>query len=550
MNQDQQDYGNNGGVPDQELGMGYSNITQMGTTTFCVNTSDIKLDGKPISVIEFGSSMNFATVQKDLGVDVTLDVDISKFSGSLAAQYAKSIQDVGYSISFSFVFQIQLPTRVLHIDQFGPAALNPFGAGAFAEGQDRFREICGDSFSVEEKSGARLYTTLNVKFDSKYDKTKFAANFNGNLADLGSAVLEIDGVAEKHSISGSIELSAIQEGGDVMQLTGIFGKTDQNNILNCRLNATAMDGCNKAISDIINYAKQEFAYQIRLDNATGNIIGVPSALGYTYLEYDKIGIDEQHFGLTPEVLAIRRFLGQTDDFLRTTDAYLKTVIYSGHVSGLMDYSVYKDPQIWGGKWFWNPEWIDIEQTAQLQRTSASVTNIMGVLESSYVGAIQCYKDPSLCKSVNDTVTRAMADNPIATSTLNLFHKAISFTTNCDGVNYGYRFMLPVGLMAQGQGTKYMEQSNFTLIPEAKSVVITRTYWVKITNDPDLAALKIIDSSNDPTVIHNCLTFSPTGNDDAISVYTGPLIGPCKDAMCPTVSGATAYITFFEVESPL
>ena len=550
MTQDEQNYGSEGLIPDQELGMGYSNITQMGTTTFCVDTSNIKFQGKPISVISFGSSMDFASVQRDLGVDVTLNVSISKFSGSAAAQYAKSIQDLGYSMSFSFVYQIQLPTSILHIDQFGPAALNPFGAGAFKEGLDRFREICGDQFAVEEKAGARLYSTLNIKFDSKYDKTKFALNVKGGLSDLGSAVLDINNIAEKHSISGSIELSALQEGGNVMRLARIFGTGDDNNILNCRLNTTALDNCNKVISDIINYAKQDFAYQIRLDNVTGTVIGVPSTLSFSYLTYNKIGIDEQHAGVDPNVLAIRNFLGQTDDSLLRLDAYLKTVVYSGHVSGLIDYSVYKPVQIWGGKWSWSPEWIDVEQHAQLQRTSSSVKNILNVLESPYVGAIQCYKDPSLCQSINDGVRQAIADNPIATSTLDLFHKAVSFTTNCDGVDYGYRFMLPVGLTPNNDGTKYMEQSSFTLVSSNSTKNLTLAYLLQWHHDPEVVTLNIIDSSNNATVLQECNTFRPSSSSDAVSVYSGPLIGACKDIMCPWTSSATAYIAFFEVDSPL
>ena len=277
---------------------------------------------------------------------------------------------------------------------------------------------------------------------------------------------------------------------------------------------------------------------------------MPSALGFSYLTYDKIGIDEQHAGVDAEVLAIRRFLGETDTYLRQIDTYLKTIIYSGHVSGLMDYSVYKPVQTWGGEWFWNPEWIDIEQHAQLQRTTSSVANILNVLESSYVGALQCYKDPFTCKTVNATVIQAMADNPIATNTLSLFHKAITSTTNCDGVDYGYRFMLPVGLDHNTNGTKYMEQSNFTMIVPAKNVALTLTYLLVINHEPESAALRIIDSSNNASVVIDCGSFGPTGNHDAVQVYTGALIGACKDAMCPVSSSSTAYITFFETDSPL
>ena len=563
-------------IPDQTIGMGYSDLTQIGTSTFCVNRDTITLHGKPISVIGFGSSMDFSQTQSDLGVDVSGTMSIGKFSGSLAAQYAKSIQDVGYSMSYSFVYKINLPTRVLEVKKFGPDALNEFGQGAFKEGLDRFQEICGNKFVVQETTGAKLYTTLNIHFASHYDKSKFALNFQGSITDLGSAVLNIGTAAKSHSVSGSIELSAIQEGGNVMRLAEIFGKTDDNSILKCQLKpkdkdpgSANIEECSKVMSDIINYAKQDFAQQIRYnDTGTSDIIGIPTSLGYAYLEYDKIGIDKIHSGITDEVVKIRTALGELDDTMVRKQAYLKTLLHSGHITGMMDYVLSKDGQPnltpnWVGQWFWQPELVNIEEKAQLDASYLHVNNIINALESQYSGAIQCYKFPEDCAGIKAGIDGVVAKNPIADDTIEFFQSAYVLNANCNGVNYGLRFMLPLGKGTMGKGEKgayYFEQSEFNLPdPQKANATITKA----LSNSCGISVSAAEGGGTQASLYINdfdtsCGLFHQVNDaTDIVPIYSGDLTRTakamdCASYICPVelAQNSVVGILFYETESPV
>lgn len=429
------DESNVASIPEVQIGMGYSDTTQMGTSTFCVNSSHIELHGKPISVIGFGSSMNFRQTQQDLGIDLTANVSIDKFSGNLVAQYGSSIKDTSYSISYSFVYKIQLPTRIVHVDKFGPDALSSFGLGVFQEAQkngnlDRFLDVCGNKFAVQETSGAKLYTTLTVDFDSKYDKSKFALGFKGSISDIGSAVLDISQNATSTSLSGTISLSAVQMGGNVMRLAQIFGRDsrgEDNNILKCRLTEEDVKNCANVVGDIIDYAKSDFANQITFNSTTGDVIGTPTSLEFTYLEYDKIGIDNAHVVDNKTITEIRAFLGKTDDDAMAINTYLNKLLYTSGVTGLMDYAVYKDNQTWSGKWHWDPQLVAIEQKAELLVSYQNANTILNAVRSQYSGAIQCYKEMDTCFTVRDYVNSTIINNPIAYDTINFLRKPIYLT---------------------------------------------------------------------------------------------------------------------------
>jgi len=381
-------------TPAPIAGGGYSTDGQMPTFLQCLKEYNSTFVGGGKSVVYFSDSISFNELQRALNIEVDEKASIGIFSEDASANYARHIQDDNYTQSFYYAETINLPTKVIQIEDYGTDALGNIGKSVYAQGPNKFREVCGDQVIKQLGLGAGLYVTLRIEFHTHSDKETFSSNIDVTLGDLGSASSSISSVISKYNLQANLELSALQIGGDITQIAKIFNNScgDHYCITSCSF--SNLSACQGIIDGVITYAMNNFPQQI--DFQDGKVLGSAEITSYTYMPFTVLGLDVGPSILNSTIIDARAKLGET---------YTTYNIYATQIEHVL-----KDLPI--------SNVLDINTKQALEQEQVNVNANLALLQDPNNGGIACYIDPITCPDVANTILSNL--KPLQPSLLDQF----------------------------------------------------------------------------------------------------------------------------------
>ena len=274
--------------PYQLLGGGYSSDMQMAVMP-CINLDSINFQGNS-SYSGFSSSYDFNQLLDELLLNTAEHPsNLWIFASNSEAVYARYANDTIYTISYHFASTVSLPQRVLVLTGNGTAALNSFGLGAYNQGADIFRAVCGDEVVVKETPGAKLFLTMKMTFDKLADKNLFSSQLPATFTDINTGYKTIATLLQSHAANGNLQLISYQYGGDATQLSKILALNANGKgyaLTTCSFDQ--ITDCQGTVQAILGYAENYFPYQVSFSGETsGNAVPI----SFTYMNFTDLGLN-------------------------------------------------------------------------------------------------------------------------------------------------------------------------------------------------------------------------------------------------------------------
>ena len=255
-------------------------------------------DGISHATFSFDQTLSKKAVEDQLGFTIGGKARFGTVNVSTAATFMKNSISSAYSISAVWLSEYHLPSDLLEevdTSSVGNRLFTDYG---------KWTKTCGDAYVGEIIRGAKLFFSIRVDFSSLEAKKSFEAEFNLS-GKLYSASATLKTASSKYSRDAKITISALQIGGDVTQLTGVFGDTDTSSLRIVKCGLGDFDQCASVIEQALTYATQKMPTQLK----TGH--GVPAPLAYRVIPYSAAGIYPNENRISEDQLKRqRRSLGE------------------------------------------------------------------------------------------------------------------------------------------------------------------------------------------------------------------------------------------------
>jgi hypothetical protein len=426
--------------PVPTIGGGYSTDMRMATTQSCLltpNSSIVYSDGAK-STISLGNSMDFFDFELQVLGNIGLSIDLFILaSANGVGNFLLAVEGGIYSQSYYFSETISLPTQIFNPVGFATNALNAVGLNAYNNGSSQFRAVCGDQFIQQVSYGAGLFIAYQIDFVSLEDKLQYSVNVPISiLMGLFDININIQKIMGSNHLDGIITLFAYQNGGNSTELSQIFA----HNMGGFYLTACTfsnLEPCNAAVNATIDYAVNNFPYQVNITN--GEFVGNVSSMGYTYFPYTMIGFNTTSSALTPEAALARATLSDTYSTLEDQNTFIGHLLSS-----------------------WVAPYMASNIISYLQNTQTNITSNIAILDNPNTGAVLCYRQPQNCVAIAFELLSSL--NQVDDNFIDSFTQAYQLQyVYCGNINAGNinGTAIPLGnnnfIKVQGSGYKEMLQ---------------------------------------------------------------------------------------------
>lgn len=369
-------------------GMGWSTDMERYADSVCFS-NDPKT-GNPTGNFDFGESLTYSEVAKQLGVDVSASATIDLFSASDTMNYMNSIKDTAFSSTINFYADA---TWQVMVNLLGSKedALTAVGQSFYNNKNNMFRLICGDQIITKYDEGGELVVSIVIYFNSASDKTTFT-NSLGVSYGLDSVKTKISNTTSSTNIDGTIDIKGFQRGGDPQSLAGVLKDWDgQVNLSDFE------DIADKIIGSLIDYASNQWSKQFDFDTTSGqcsNCSTIPRSvlLGLTL---EQVGLEAGTSWVTPAVKDARNTLGQTLNHNQDLVSHLRVLFDS-------KYSVNPFPDVWDTG-------SSVYQELHNLYTHAT-DNVAKLLQDG----LDCYTDPKGCPETLANIQKQLQPTDPAT----------------------------------------------------------------------------------------------------------------------------------------
>ncbi|MCJ8277774.1 MAG: hypothetical protein HRT44_02490 [Bdellovibrionales bacterium] len=253
---------------DLKMGRGYNSSTEK-FGQFCLKPI-WELDGSSTATVKVLSSITFDSLSRELGVGAMGRYKTGVTTTKAQAEFLQSSKSEGFSVSYIYKSNYEFPPRGMteytwsdHAKaqlkpipredglqpDSGDDANNWTGKVEPLNPEDWYKK-CGDEVITTQTLGAKFFFSIKVIFSNKRDFEKFSVNF-----DLSSPTVDIDldfkKQMEKMSSRTDVVVQALQIGGQVDKLTGIF-KGNPKHFVRC--SAGKLEDCYEVLSSAVEYA--------------------------------------------------------------------------------------------------------------------------------------------------------------------------------------------------------------------------------------------------------------------------------------------------------
>lgn len=401
-------------------GAGYSADEQQVAPQYCYNMTASQLSGDEAH-ISLNEAIKFSDLENELNFNIDASGGYGMFSASAEASYFHYVEDKNYSLSLNY-YDYAEAQETLQAAGVGPgpgpgpkSALNTFGQQAYDNGQNpRFGLLCGDYYINSYEVGALLTMSLNIQFQSHYEKTEFESKASGSWGNIISAAAQIQQISTQYKLTGSVSLNAYQRGGDPSQLAKILSRDPSGDfyILTCDLQH--MDNCVKAANGLLNYANSDFPTQFSFTDNKGL---TPLGLGFaTYKPISYLKLTAPASFVTPQVSKERMDLAIA---YKASDYYLQELysIFTGY------------PVAWDATSPFYQNLTNLQAVAQSNRVV-----LAGPPGDPDRGALACYDFPDSCDTTYQNIEQNL--KPITANDLQ-FLAALEYWYQDKFGNYFY-----------------------------------------------------------------------------------------------------------------
>ncbi|MBQ46705.1 MAG: hypothetical protein CMP10_04330 [Zetaproteobacteria bacterium] len=386
------------------LGKGYDNKEERFAGD-CVR-GNVQYVGSQQASIKFERSLSEREMSDSLGFSAGGKARYGLYKASAAASFSKSSSSDSYSESTVYESVYKYKNAKLDFTSYTPIGQAARGGeGAYV--WDRWTKTCGHEFVEQIELGAKLLVSAKVEFSSKEDKMAFNANFSikGPAFSARGALRK---ASKRFGKSAAVYIRAFQLGGDVRQLSRIFGNVTREEdtgatqaVLECSMEK--IDKCLEVLSSAIEYAtdlesKHSFPNQID-PSWDPSSPGGPAELAYITKPWSDLAIYAP-----PAVI---------ENMVRTTRSSVESLfnrqlIFRGRIDGLLTGPFRLTPQ---------------QQNKIQQANEDSSKNLDAIFNSAMV----CYNQVENCVSSYEDLVQKIV--PIEDESLAVFPQ--SFAQWCD-----------------------------------------------------------------------------------------------------------------------
>ena len=245
----------------------------------------------------FALDQNLAQTQiaNELGFAIGARARYGIYEGGLAADFLSRSTASRYSIVSAYKSAYSFP-----VEKLVSASLSQLGNEAKISGH--WTTVCGNQFVSEIIKGAKLFVSISIDFSSDANKADFSAGFSiaGPMANVSSTLKKASQSVQQDA---RITISAYQLGGDVSQLTKVFGDQDAVKFyVQCTFGTIA--SCASVLENMVVYAtdtQNGFPAQLHPGATPG-----PAVLEYGILPYENAGIFAAPYPGLSEVAGLAR----------------------------------------------------------------------------------------------------------------------------------------------------------------------------------------------------------------------------------------------------
>lgn len=284
-----------------KMGYGYDSRTGMSVGLSCMNNfaqpGSLEINNQRANA-HLSSTTDAETIANMLNTGISGRANFGLYSASLSAQFARSVINTRQSLHFNY-WQSMVSDVTYNTNGIGNASLSADARYLLEHGEviKDFTEICGDSFIKSAQLGAVLFIDFAVHFASAEAKTAFETKISGKALGLASMEAIFSKMDKSITNNASVEVQAMQLGGDVTKFAEIFGEKDPNSnnyhVTSCA--AQNMADCYKMINDVIDYARNYLDKSVNFKN--------PETLytfGFTEKTYKSLGVKAYLPDLSPQ----------------------------------------------------------------------------------------------------------------------------------------------------------------------------------------------------------------------------------------------------------
>lgn len=276
------------GIP-LNLGMGYSTDWESFTLGECLTGTPF-YDGQNQSILDFESKIEYAELQKQLGLSAGFRYKKGFTTTSASASFLKASKSNSYSVSAVYNGSYKFKDMGL-----SSPTLTAIGM-QLANHPERWSQTCGDYYTVAKSYGGKIFFSIRIDFKSKEAKEKFEFRFKftSKLVDIGA---NIDKFKHEFSQNTEVKVSALQLGGDVTKLSNIFHGSSQVNsddasyaFVKCSF--SDFQSCQDVLKNAISYATHDFPKQFKKleDDPLNQLRPNASLMSVTMAPYSSAGV--------------------------------------------------------------------------------------------------------------------------------------------------------------------------------------------------------------------------------------------------------------------
>lgn len=503
------------------LGVGYSTDRQLLLTERCVNEIGVSFLDGPKSVLLFNGVSSYTEVARELGVDLSVHgkIDLRIISASVkgTVKFTNYVKETGYSQSFIFNINAQLPSHRLVLSRYGESALTDTAFKIYKTNPSKFYDMCGDQFVMQESRTASLYISTKLDFITRTEKNTFSIKGSKYLG----TILDILRLGGDHIVSVittfriSLAIVVLQKGGNIDELRsavpeltieatgfGTFGCTKSSD----KDIEPELNRCKDVMNRLLGYASDRFPTSI---DVNPNLVETAD----TYrMPYDTIGIKIDPYAPSEKVLQIRAHLKGLYNNLTSEQQFLNNLLYEVPVGK-------QYMNISGVQVGWNYTAIKPEFLAELQRANSTISRAITEIVNK---DRMCYDSPAGCTDFMTNLNLSIVD---------VFQRSYIIRSNCNGTIYGPRYTLPIG------DDLYKEDSVF------QSSALIAVY--KIVPTPDSITVSLDSGTSCEVRIERNSQY------DLVDVYYSNFGGNCASKLCPVgTAGQVVGAEFISTETPI
>ena len=501
------------------IGTGYSSDRQL-LLQGCIRADNNSFLDGPKSVVLFNGVTSYTETAVQLGQDISvhgrIDLGILSVNVKGTIKFTEEIKETDYSQAVIFNVNAQLPSLRLNLNQYGEAALTDAAFEAYKTNLNRFNDMCGDQFVLQESRTASLHISTKLDFITRTEKVTFSidgSKYIKKILDILKLTKGVSAALTQYRMSLSIVV--LQKGGDLNELRAATPEIsiDQTGFgtFSCVKRSSKdiqpeLDKCKDVMHRLFDYASNQFPASVNAHPETILSLDMYKA------RYDSIGIKLDPYVPSQQVLQIRTHLTELYKNLTTAQQFINNLLYD--MPSGKQYMNISNVQVG-----WNYTAIDSALLSKLHLINDTIsTAIPSILSKTTT----CYDAIPACIDFTD---------PLDLSTVQVFQKAYIVKSNCDGIIYGPRYALPIG------NDLYKEDSVF------KSSSLVTTY--NIAQDTP-TTLHVIMGANCESSIQRNPSY------DLVDVYYGIFGSDCAIYLCPNGTSVVnaVGVEFITTETPI